>query len=153
MSATISGPLPFDTRVRLQIYEHLIRTGRAPWVDDLAAALSSDVAEVQAALRRLSDGRAIVLQASGELLMASPFSCVPTPFVVEAGEQSWWGNCIWDALGISAALHRDACILAACGCCNEAMALEVQDARLLPASGIIHFAVPAKDWWRNIVFT
>jgi hypothetical protein len=37
--------------------------------------------------------------------MANPFSAVPTPFLVRSGDRSWYGNCIWDALGIPAMLQ------------------------------------------------
>jgi hypothetical protein len=40
-----------------------------------------------------------------------------------------------------------------CACCGEAMTLERQEGRLAPAAGVIHFAVPARRWWENIVFT
>jgi hypothetical protein len=38
---------------------------------------------------------------------------------VQAGKRRWWANCIWDALGIPAMLHRDVRIDACCGCCNR----------------------------------
>ena len=84
--------------------------------------------------------------------MAEPFSAVPTGFEVNAGNRSWWGNCIWDALGIPAMLKVDARIYTACGCCNDAMALTVKNGRLLDKSGSIHFAVPARRWWEDVVF-
>lgn len=85
--------------------------------------------------------------------MAPPFSAVPTPFQVEVGDRSWWGNCIWDALGIPAMLKEDTKISTGCGDCNEAMVLTIKDEALLETSGLIHFALPAKQWWSNIVFT
>ena len=93
-----------------------------------------------------------------EILMANPFSAVPTPFLVEVGERSWWGNCIWDALGIGAMVKGDPRITTGCGDCNDAMVLEVRDGALHleggePGDGIIHFSVPARRWWDNVKFT
>jgi hypothetical protein len=96
----------------------------------------------------------LVLQPdSGEVLMASPFSAVPTAYRVEAGEQGWWANCIWDALGVCAMIRSDATVLTSCPDCGEAMSLTVEAGELLPAPGIVHFAVPAARWWKDIVFT
>jgi hypothetical protein len=83
---------------------------------------------------------------------AEPFSAVPTAFYVEVGKHAWWGNCIWDALGIPAMLKEDARVITACGCCNDAMTVEVRNGELLHPSGLVHFALPPKDWWKDVVF-
>ena len=142
----------FEKRVRLYIYNHFVEKGKAPTMVETAEALSSSLLHVQGAYQRLADGRALVLQGNSEILMAEPFSAVPTSFQVEVGNRSWWGNCIWDALGIPAMLHGDARVITACGCCNDSMALEVKDGSLMAASGIVHFAIPPQDWWKNVVF-
>ena len=64
-----------------------------------------------------------------------------------------YGNCIWDALGIPAMLGHNARIDASCGCCNLGMLLKVANGRLLGSKGIIHIAVAARDWYKDIVFT
>ena len=84
--------------------------------------------------------------------MANPFSAVPTPFLVRVGDRSWYGNCIWDATGIPAMPGQDASIEASCGCCGTAMHLAVSDGSLEEAPGIAHFAIPAAQWWDDIVF-
>jgi hypothetical protein len=94
-----------------------------------------------------------MVQENGELWRAAPFSAIPTAFPVKAGRRSWYGNCIWDALGIPAMLGQDARIGAACGCCNYEMPLDVKNGRLLQNTGVIHIAVPAKDWYKDVVFT
>ncbi len=143
----------YDRKVRLHVYNHFIKSGRAPTLTEAAEALGSTAPEVQAAYQRLADGKALVLQENREILMAEPFSAVPTPFVVESGKRSWWANCIWDALGVPAMLKDDARIFTSCGCCGDAMALEVKERKLLGSSGVAHFAVPARDWWKDVVFT
>ena len=101
----------------------------------------------------LSATHAFVLQENGELWRAAPFSAVPTTFPVKIGRRSWYGNCIWDALGIAAMLHQDASIDTSCGCCNYEMVLKVKKGQLSRYDGIAHFAVPARDWYKDIVFT
>src|SRR6266568_2268598 len=136
-----------DSDLRLYIYRYFIRHGRAPSVVEMANGLSRPLKQVRAALARLSATHAFVLQENGELWRAAPFSAVPTAFPVKIGRRSWYGNCIWDALGIAAMLHKDAQIDASCGCCNLEMLLKVDNGRLLGSKGLIHIAVPARDWY------
>ena len=119
----------------------------------MAAALSAPLRKTRAALDRLAQSHAFVLQENGELWRAAPFSAVPTAFPVRSGKRLWYGNCIWDALGIPAMLHQNARIEASCGCCNHEMILRVEKGRLLGPQGIIHFAVPVRCWYDDIVFT
>lgn len=143
----------FDHEVRRHVYDHAMREGLPPTIAETASALSVAPDDVRASFRRLADGHVLVLQrGSGEILMANPFSAVPTPFLVRAGDRSWYGNCIWDATGIPAMLNQDATIEASCGCCGTAMRLAVTDGSLEAAPGIVHFAIPAARWWDDIVF-
>jgi|SRR5579862_526916 len=145
----------FDDGVRSHIYGHFVRTGRAPLATEIARDLAQPIATIQAALQRLHDAHGVVLDPStGELLMAHPFSAMPTAFRVEAADQAWWANCIWDALGILAMLKQDGKVRTQCGCCGDEMTLTIRH-RALSGNprGVVHFAVPARDWWRDIVFT
>lgn len=142
-----------DKQVRFQVYQHILTMNRAPTRQEVADALMLPLSDVEAAYQRLAAGKALVLQKNGEVLMAEPFSAIPTAFVVEIGSRMWWGNCIWDALGIPAMLKEDARVLTTCGCCNEAMTLEIQGGALSTAPGVVHFALPPKEWWQDVVFT
>ena len=151
-------PDDFNTRVRVKLYELFVANGHCPKMDDVARALNCTVSDVAAAYKQLADAHMLVLQpGSGDVLMANPLSAVPTPFVVEtftqAGPRSWYGNCIWDALGVISMLHGDGQVLTSCGCCGESMSVSVKngDVECAPP-GIVHFAIPAKHWWDDIVF-
>jgi len=143
----------FDSRVRLFVYRHTIRTGRVPLVAEVAQALAATRKKVSEAFIRLSESHAFMLQENGEFWRAAPFSAIATAFPVRIGKRSWWGNCIWDALGIPAMLHKDAAIDAGCSCCNFEMPLAIKNGRLLQEEGVIHIAVPARDWYKDVVFT
>ncbi|HVE73120.1 MAG TPA: organomercurial lyase [Thermoanaerobaculia bacterium] len=132
-----------DAAIRAQIYESFLRTGIAP----ASIELGDDEA-----LRRLAAGRVIVLDDAGEILMAPPFSAVPTPFLVYAGKVRAFGNCIWDAMGIAAMMKTDAVIAASCGDCGASMHVDLLGGAV-DGAGLIHFAVPARMWWQNVVFT
>jgi hypothetical protein len=143
----------FDDEVRRYVYDHVFQEELPPTIAQTASALSVAADNVEASFQRLADGHILVLQrGTGEILMANPFSAVPTPFLVRAGDRSWYGNCIWDAAGIPAMLGQDAAIEASCGCCGTAMHLKVVNGSLEDAPGIAHFAIPAAHWWDDIVF-
>ena len=91
-----------DVELRNRIYAWFVERG--------AGALARRRArrEDAAAFQRLHDEHALVLEPRGtEIRMLNPFSVVPTAYRVEAGGRSWYGNCVWDAFGIPAALGVD----------------------------------------------
>jgi hypothetical protein len=144
----------FDRQVRAFVYDTIFTQGVIPTVAASAAGLARSLEEVVAAFQRLAQSHVFVLQQGGdEILMANPFSAVPTPFQVQSGSRTYWGNCIWDALGILTMLHSDGQVLASCGDCNAALAVTVHDGTVVDSVGVGHFSVPAKQWWNNIVFT
>jgi Alkylmercury lyase len=143
----------FDSQLRLAVYGHTIRTGQVPLVAEMARAFSCPVRKVRDALTRLSESHAFMLQQDGELWRVAPFSAIATAFTVRVGKRSWWANCIWDALGIPAMLKKGATINAACACCNYEMKLDVRKGSLLQVEGLIHIAVPAREWYKDVVFT
>ena len=142
-----------DQRVRIFTYDYIVRTAKAPLVAETAAALGCSAEEARQAYTRLSESHALMPDESGELWRVAPFSAVPTAFPVKVSEMLFYANCAWDALGIPAALARDASIESACACCNERMTMDVQDSRLNAGQGVIHVAVPARDWYKDVVFT
>jgi hypothetical protein len=143
-----------DRDVRVAVYRHFVDEGSPPRVEDVADALGLAPVEVEASYRRLEAGRVLVL-APGTLniWMANPLSATPTPFRVETDRGSWWGTCIWDALGIAAMLGADGTVSTFCPDCNEPFELRVENQALQPVEGVAHFAVPARRWWENIAFT
>lgn len=144
----------FDTHVRLELYREFVRTTEPPTTKRIAELMQVPTSDVQAALERLAAAKVIVLQPeSREILMANPLCAVPTPYRVRAQDRSYFGSCVWDALGVIAMLQCDAVLDASCACCGEAMTIVVNGGHPAPAHGTIHFAVPAKRWWENIVFT
>ncbi len=144
-----------DRDIRLWIYHHFADMGIAPSPVEIATefSLTPDGAE-QALYRLQRDADALVLiPGSPYIWMAEPFSAVPTSFVVRSDARRWWGNCIWDGLAILALLGFDGEVSTACPQSGQPLRVTVAKARLVEAPGVVHFAVPARDWWRNIGFT
>jgi len=144
----------FDNDVRLQVYRHFVDHGEPPTAVQVGQALGVGVEEAGAAFRRLEQDHVLVLSPGTlDIWMAHPLCAVPTAFWVTTARGSWWGTCIWDALGIPAMLDVDGTVETACPDCSEAIELVVEDGALRPAEGVAHFAVPAARWWANIGFT
>ena len=142
-----------DRQVRREVYDFTMGSGSPPHASQLAQALSLDHQQIRESLARLAAAHILVLQPeSGEILMANPFSAVPTPFRVAVDGFLACGNCIWDALGIPAMLKADATIDTSCADCGTAMRIAVADGKV-SGEGLLHFAVPAREWWNDIVFT
>lgn len=140
--------------VRLHIYERFVEEGRPPSVAGTAAALGIGRSETEAAFRALEQAHVIVLApGTTDVWMANPFSAVPTAFPVETEHGAYFGNCIWDALGIVAMLGGSGCVSTQCPDCGEQIELTVRDRRLEPLDAVVHYAVPAARWWQNIGYT
>lgn len=143
-----------DSNVRVHIMHQAAATGRVPQSRDIADALGKPEPEIHDALGRLATGKVLILAPNdGRIWAAAPFCAVPSSFRVKSKDVTYSAICIWDALGIAATLHHDATINAVCGDCGEPMTLEVKDNTLVRSEGVIHFGVPARNWWDNIGYT
>lgn len=144
-----------DSEIRLWIYEHFVDTGRAPSPIEIAAHFQLAPSAVEDRLRHLEDeaNAVVLLPGSSYIWMAEPFSAVPTSFLVRSGTRQWWGNCIWDALAILALVRTGGSVLTACPHSGQPLLVSATNKGLEEAQGIVHFAVPAREWWRDIGFT
>jgi hypothetical protein len=144
-----------DTNVKLAIYEITAQTGHVPNATEISRKIDIDENEVLGAFARLHAKRLLVPEPRDptRIRMAPPFSGVPTAFPVEANGRRYYANCVWDAYGIAAALHADAISHASDGYTGEPLKLEVKNEQPILNPFVAHFAVPAANWWDDIVFT
>jgi len=147
--------LDLTTAVKLNIYQTIARTAKAPDVAQVAEGMELPLADVQREFKALAGQRLLVLEPGdeGQIRMASPFSGIKTPFLVHAGGKSYYANCCWDVLGVAAALHEDADIAAHCAYSGVPLPIRVRNGRVEPVDCIAHFAVPAAMWWQDIIYT
>lgn len=144
-----------SARVRLFVYRHFIDGGRAPSPGEIAAALGVMPLTVERMLRRLQadDDALVLLPGSPYVWMAEPFSAVSTSYLVRASGHEWFGNCVWDALGILALVDRDGQMETWCPVSGVPLRLDVRARRFESGTSIVHFAVPAGRWWESIGYT
>jgi hypothetical protein len=141
-----------DEEVRFAVYDVTMREGVPPPAGRVAEKIGKPTGEVLESFRRLAENKMLVLQPGGEILMAGPFSAVPTPFAVATDAFSTFANCIWDALGIPAMVKADAVIHTNCADCGEEAHIAVRNGEV-SGEGFMHFVVPVRLWWMHIVYT
>ena len=140
--------------VRVFVFQQSAATAQVPQAPDISRALGRSEDDVRAALQVLAAAKVLILAPNGgDIWAANPFCAVPSGIRVAAAGKRYWGICIWDALGIAAAVGGDAVVSAPCGDCGTGMTLEVRDGHLVRNDGVVHFAIPAHHWWDNIGFT
>jgi hypothetical protein len=143
-----------DRAVRVALFEHFAATGSPPRHEQLAAAAGITAQQTRAAYRRLADAHVIVLApGTDEIWMAAPYSAIATPFRVHATNRAYWGNCVWDALGIVALRGGTGRVDFNCPDCGDPLAIHVRDHEPAGDDLLVHFAVPAAHWWDDIGFT
>ena len=143
-----------DNAVRVEIYRFFVAEGRPPMPAELAGMLELAGEDVEASFRRLADARVIVLAPGTPYIwLANPLSALPSPYKVHARGRDWWGICAWDAFGVIAMLGGDGAVSTLCPDCGERLRVEVHDGRLDRNDYVVHFAVPAAQWWDDIGFT
>lgn len=143
----------FERDVRAAVYHGFRETGRSPSAADLAASLRSSVGDVRAALARLAESHALVLQSDGDSVrMAHPFSGVATDSVVTVGDKQWFANCAWDGLAIIGLFGGNGRLETHSPSTGAPLILEVTHG-VVHGEAVIHFLVPAAHFWDDIVHT
>jgi hypothetical protein len=139
--------------VRLAIYNHLAKTGRAPGTPALAEHFGAPKRDVLRALETLAAARHLVLDDLDRVVMAHPFATVPLGFSVMGTRMLWWGGCAWDAFAMPALLPKEPSVLVAttCPACGMGHAWNVN--RLGPPGGlqVAHFLVPMAHVWDDVL--
>jgi hypothetical protein len=143
------------TSVKLAIYRTFAETTHAPTVSDVAQQLNAPLDLVQQAFHDLHEKRLLVPEPDDptRIRMAPPFSNVNTPFRVSVGAKWYHAPCVWDSIGIPAALHADGMVRTRDGQTGEAMTLVIRNGAPKPTPCVIHIAVPAAHWWDDIIYT
>ena len=149
-------PVAFDRDVRLTIAECIRERGGVPSVSEVASRVAATDADVAASFGRLGAARALILRpGSSEILSFNPFAAERTEFVVRAAGRDWSALCAWDAFGVAAALRADGLVLGRCAdVCGVPLEVRLVGDAIGALDGVVmQFALPAREWWKDIVFT
>lgn len=142
----------FQRRVRAAVYSWFINRADAPSSAGLASELGTSREQVVGALHALADEHCLVLRAGrDEVWMAHPFSAVETDCVVSVGERRWFANCAWDGLAILGMLG-DGTFATRSPATDEPLVFTTYDG-VVTGEGVVHFLVPARQFWDDIGHT
>ena len=141
--------------LRLAVYRAFAETGRAPQVPELARQSGTDVQSVAQGLAELARARHLVLDETGRIVMAHPFSAVPLGFSVMGTRTLWWGGCAWDSFALPHLLPAEGEVLVAtrCPACGRPHSWNVGTRRPPDGGQVAHFLVPAARMWDDVVHT
>ncbi len=124
-------------------------TGATVSVTALAERSRIAPAHVRETLRRLAAADLLVLDGTGETVLAAyPFSSIPTPHRVHLSGRQVFALCAVDALGITAMLKEDVRISSRCAHCGSPVEVQVRPdtiSRYLPAEIVVWFPTSEDD--------
>ena len=140
--------------IRHFVYEWFVREAQPPSVAETAQAFALTEKQAEAVYQGLHESHFFFLEpGASRIRMANPFSAVPTKFKVHIGLQSYWANCAWDMLGIPAAIQQDALIEAVFEETQEVVTMRVGDGQVQHSGGVVHFPLPVRQWYDDLIFT
>ncbi len=144
-----------DTSLRVFVYDRLVSEGRAPTSTEIGAHFGMDAGDVRRRLATLKIGKTTVVHpTTGEIWMAGPFAAGPSDYRLSNGGQTWWANCAWDMFGVAMIVGRKMIAETKCPDCGEALAIECDPEHPpIEAQGLVHFLLPARQWYDDIGFT
>jgi len=155
-STGVSDPSAFDRDVRVTIAECIRERGAVPSRAEVADRVAAPAGDVALSFGRLAAARVMILRpGTTEILSFNPFASGPTDFQVRSGGREWTALCAWDAFGVAAALNDDGLVLGHCAdICGVPLEIRLAGDAVGALDGVVmQFALPARDWWKDIVFT
>ena len=145
-----------DRDVRLVIAECIRDRGGVPSLAEVASRAAVPQSDAAESFARLAAARVMILRpGTTEILSFNPFAAGPTEFWVRAGGREWSALCAWDAFGVAAALRTDGVVLGHCAdVCGVPLEVRLAGDAIGALDGVVmQFALPAREWWKDIVFT
>jgi len=156
MPLEITDPAEIDREVRTTIAECIRDRGAVPSLAEVASRAAVPESDAGESFGRLAAARVMILRpGTTEILSFNPFAAGPTDFRVRAGGRDWSALCAWDAFGVAAALRTDGLVLGHCGdVCGVPLEVRLAGDAIGALDGVVmQFALPAREWWKDIVFT
>src|SRR5689334_21625573 len=95
----------FDLKLRTAVYRHFADTGRAPALAAMRDAMGAAADQIQDGYRPTYRKRMLAPRDDfSSIVMAPPFSGVPTQHQARVNGTDYFASCAWDFFGIVSAL-------------------------------------------------
>lgn len=144
----------FDLKVRYRVYRFFADNCRAASYEEIAVLLNAAKEDVRDSFHKLHERHMVFLEPGADTIrIANPFSAIATKFRVKTGRKEWWANCAWDSLGIAAALNADVRIEATYPDVQGTVELQVNNRAVDGKNHVVHFPLPCRQWYDDLVFT
>jgi hypothetical protein len=125
-----------EAEVLKLVFETLLKSGRAPTPDEMAASLEKSPDNVLRTLDQL-EGRDLLVREEGtqQVISAYPFSVLPTEHqvFVEDGPRLF-AMCALDAVAMPVMCNRNARIVSQCEQCKTEISIDIRDDSIVSAS-------------------
>lgn len=137
------------------ILKAVIDNGYSPDLSILSEVFNTGKEEIKKALQELQEYHGIALHPDQTKIWAiHPFSLSPTNFLVKSNRNEWWGCCAWCSFGIAVLLEEEVKIMTTMGAKQqEQITLHIDNGNLQESSYIVHFPIPMKNVWDNVIDT
>lgn len=143
-----------ESSLHATIISFFLDRQRPPTIREIASLFGCDEAAARRALRGLAKNHGVVLHPNtDEVWVAHPFSAAPTTCVVTSGARKWWGNCAWCSLGVAQLAGATATIETRLGAIDDHARLRIQDGKLIDTDFVVHFPIPMRQAWDNVIYT
>jgi Alkylmercury lyase len=152
----VTDPSEFDRDVRVTIADCIRERGAVPSLAEVAGRVAAPEVDVATSFGRLAVARTMILRpGTTEILSFNPFAVGPTDFLVRSSGREWSALCAWDAFGVVAALKDDGLVLGHCAdVCGVPLEVRLAGDAIGALDGVVmQFALPAREWWKDIVLT
>jgi hypothetical protein len=140
--------------LRIHIYEVLLERGLPPSALEIARQFGRTEREVKHAIDELKIGKTVLPhRVTREVWMAGPFASEETEYRVRGKWVTWYANCAWDMLGIPVIANEWVTIDTTCTDCRDPITITVEPNAPASDDLVVHFLVPARQWYDDIGFT
>ncbi len=136
--------------------EYFLENERAPLIEEIMERFDLKRSDAHKILLGIEAAHNLaLLPGTQRILMAHPFSAIPTPFKVTIGLKRYYANCAWDSVAFHVMLSKDLHIDSYCHHCSEQISIDLKNgkARSKPPRPLVFLSVPAAKWWDSIVNT
>ena len=150
--------IDLNKHVRKYIYDHFYSFGVPPTLEKMIVKFQKERGEISSVLKSLHEDHLIVVDEKiHKIMIAHPFSGIPTSFVVKSSQDvKYYATCAWDSIALHFTLESDIEIESYCYHCYEEIRLILSNRQIvlkIPEETIIHFQEPAGTWWDDIIDT
>lgn len=141
--------------LRVAVYRNFAERGTPGGDGELAAQTGQSEDGVREGLRLLHARRHLVLDGSGQIVMAHPFATIPLGFAVMGARVLWWGGCAWDSFALPQLVPAEPEVLVATRCqnCDRPHAWVVSNREPPQGDQVAHLLIPAGRIWDDVIRT